>query len=435
MFSVLLTQAFSKPPVVLLPGLYGSALTATYEKGFAKHWYCPGTMDNELFWVDYKYAVPPVYNCLFEMLRGYYDETTGKVTSPPGLTIDVPDYGGEEGLSYVDEKGVFGLHFIESFHAMLKYLKDKGYTIKKDLFGSPYDWRLAMSGLAETFFPKLKALIEEAYTKNENQKVTVLGYSCGGMCIQQFFTKYVSKEWKAKYIKKAIFLAPAFAGSMDTFDVSWNRYFPILPFLKSDTITETVETVPCIHTLYPNVNVFGDKALVIGPNGEKYTAKDIPDFLVAQGKFSEANVKLMRENIKVTKEVPQDPEVPLMMLFNSGVQTRMTVNFKNGYEKDPETIYEGGDGTVPAIGPKWACENWKHSTLQCVDVAQTDDKFNHGGMSTNAAVHDIIYQYITDDNWVQQKKSEYIQLPKIEMYDNATQYRFVGKKSVRSLDQ
>jgi hypothetical protein len=432
MLSFLLRNTFSKPPIVLLPGLYGSALTAKYDKGWAKHWYCPSKMDDTLFWVDFKFALPPVYNCLFEMLRGYYDENTGRVTSEPGITIDVPDYGGEKGLSYVDEKGIFGMHFIESFYSLLKYLKGKGYTIRQDLFGAPYDWRLPMSSHTDVFFPRLKNLVEEAYNKNNGEKVTILGYSYGGMFIHQFFTKYVTKEWKKKYILKAIFLAPAFAGSMDTFDVSWNRYFPILPFLKSDIITQTVETVPCIHTLYPNVNVFGDKALVIGPNGEKYTAKDIPEFLINHGKFHDKNIKLVNENIKVTREVPKDPEVPLMMLFNSGVNTRMTINFKDGYDKDPETIYEEGDGTVPAIGPRWACNNWgsDENALHCVDVAQKSDDFGHGGMSTNVAVHDTIFNYVTSNDWVEQKQTLYITLPKVEMYNNATEYKMLGQPKI-----
>jgi len=430
MLAFLGALASSKTPIVLLPGLYGSALTATYEKGYAKHWYCPKKQDNDLFWVNLKYVVPPTFNCLFEMLSGYYDEAKDMVTSPPGLTVDVPDFGGEAGIAYVDAKGIFGLHFIESFHSMLEYLKDKGYTIKKDLFGAPYDWRLAMNGLEPTFFPKLKTLIETAYTLNDNTKVAVLGYSCGGICIQRFFANFVDAEWKEKYIAKAIFLAPAFAGSPMTVDVAWNRYFPILPILKSDTVTQTAETVPCVHSLFPNPNIFGDKPIISGPEGD-VVAKDIPDFLVKKGKFHEENIKLMRKNTEIIYETPKDPGVHLMMLYNSGVKTAMTMNFKDGYDKKPEVIYEGGDGTVPSIGPEWGCNNWKSDkALVCYDVSQEDDDFSHAGMSTNAAVHDIIYKFVSTEEWVQTKGARFIKAPKIELYNNKTQYRFLGKEKV-----
>ena len=421
-------------PVVLLPGLYGSSLTATYEEGYAKHWYCPKSQDHEVYWFNYKYLIPPTYNCLFEMLQGYYDEANDVVTSPPGLTVDVPDWGGEEGIAYVDSSGILGMHFIESFHSMLEYLKDKGYTIKKDLYGAPYDWRLAMVGIESNLFPKLKSLIEEAYTNNENQKVVVLGYSCGGIVIQRFFSKYVDQTWKDTYIQKAIFLAPAFAGSPMTVDVAWNRYFPILPSLKLDSIEEAVETVPCIHTLFPNPNVFGDLPIIDGPDGV-ITAKDIPDYLVEKGKFHDYNIPLMRKDSEIIYEVPEDPGVDLMMLYNSKVDTALTMNFTNGYDEDYEVINTEGDGTVPAVGPVWGCNNWKNDkSLICYDVAQADKDYDHSGMSTNEAVLDIIYKYISDDTWVNAKHHRMVTAPKIEFTDEAKKhYRMLGQEQVKDI--
>ena len=430
MFSFLLTLSFSKNPVVLLPGLYGSVLQASYDKGYSEHWYCPQAMDNQVFWLDYKFAIPPMYNCLFELLRGYYDEKTDTVSSPPGVTISVPDFGGEEGMAYVDKEGVLGHHFIESFASMMNYLKDKGYVIKQDLFGAPYDWRLAVSGLENAFYQQLKKLIEHAYSINNGQKVVVLGYSCGGMVIQQFFSKFVTKQWKSKYIQKAIFLAPAFAGSLDTVDVAWYRYFPIVKFLKTGEIVDTVETVPCIHALFPNKHVFGNTVLVKGPNGEKLTAKDLPDFLIDHKKFKDENIKFFKKNLAPMWEEPADPGVPLMMLYNSQVDTRMGMNFKDGYDKNYVIEYGEGDGTVPAIGPKYGCDHWggNNHPVVCIDVREKTKDFNHAGMSTNSLVHDIIYEYITSDEWIGSDSSKLITLRSVEMYNNNTQYRFTNER-------
>jgi len=431
MFVFLGALAASKTPIVLLPGLYASALTATYEKGYSKHWYCPQTQSNDLFWINLKYVIPPTYNCLFEMLKGYYDETTGKVTSPPGLKVDVPDFGGEEGIAYVDAKGIFGLHFVESFHSMLEFLKSKDYTVKKDLFGAPYDWRLAMSGIEESFFPKLKDLIEHAYNINGGSKVAVLGYSCGGICIQRFFANYVDAKWKDTYIAKAIFLAPAFAGSPMTVDVAWNRYFPVLPFLKSDIIQDAAETIPCVHSLFPNPNIYLDKPIITGPDGD-VLAKDIPDFLVKKGKFHENNIKLMRKDAEIIKDIPKNPGVDLMMLYNSAVPTAMTFNFVNGYDEDPEIINEKGDGTVPSIGPEWACNNWNinGTALVCYDINQSDEDYNHAGMSTNVAVLEIIYKYVSTEEWTKTKTARFVIAPKIKLFNNKTDYSFEGKEEV-----
>ena len=77
---------------------------------------------------------------------------------------------------------------------------------------------------------------------------------------------------------------------------------------------------------------------------------------------------------------------------------------------------------MPAVVQSWKLSDDKRKMYNL----QFDD-------GTNAAVHDIIYNYITDNNWVQQKKSQYITLPKIEMYNNGTQYKMLGQKAVRNL--
>lgn len=384
-------------PVVLLPGLYGSSLTASYDEGFAQHWYCPESMDNDVFWVNYRIIIPPAYNCLFEMLRAYYDEEQGRVTSLPGMSVDVPDYGGETGIAYADSEGaIFGWKFFESFAPLLEYLKSKGYVLKKNLWGSPYDWRLAMSGLGPDFFPRLKSLVETAYETSGGQKVTILGYSCGGLVIQQFFTTYVTEEWKETYIEKALFLAPAFAGAPLALDVSWNKYFPIVPFFQSDALSETIESLPCLHTLYPNHEVFGDKPVIIDINGSALTARDVPDFLVQHGKISSKNEKLMRANVEVTKKAPADPKVKSAVFYNSKIQTIVGITFNETKNYDvSEQIYGEGDGTVAAIGPRYACNNW--DGVICIDFNSSDeDNFDHVGLSVSDIPIELIHKYITN---------------------------------------
>ena len=43
-------------------------------------------------------------------------------------------------------------------HYVAELLKKNGYTMRKDLFAAPYDWRLAPVGLTE-YWPKLQMLI------------------------------------------------------------------------------------------------------------------------------------------------------------------------------------------------------------------------------------------------------------------------------------
>lgn len=402
-----------------MPGLYGSNLLATYEKGFAKHWYCPKKMETDLFWVSYKFAIPPLYNCLFELMHGYYDPNTDSVTSEPGLTVDVKDFGGDQGISYVDKNGIFGHHFIESFAPMLEYFKKRGYTIKKDIFGAPYDWRLAMAGLEKNFFPKLKGLIEHAYDTNENQRVTILGYSCGGFCIQRFLTTFVSQEWKDKYVRKIIFLAPAFGGSGDTLDVAWNQYFPIIPFLSSKSIAKAIETVPAIHALFPNHVVFGDIPIVKGPSGEIIKAKDVPQFLIDHKKVTGNHINTMMKAVQISSQAPGDVGVPVLMLYNSKHETALTMHFHKGWNEEPKLENTNGDGTVPSIGPEWACNHWSgDKSVVCFDFLNGNKKFDHQGLSTNPYVHEVIFNNTVSDNWIEKKGARFEYAPHVDVSED-----------------
>jgi len=432
MFVVLLECALSQSPVILVPGLYGSNLVGSHGKRFSKHWYCSKQMNNSLFWVNLKYLIPPLHNCFFEMLQAHYNPYTDSIVSDPDIDIDVLDFGGSEGMSYIDKEGLFGYHFVESFGPMLDYFRKRGYIVKKDLFGAPYDWRLAISGLEKSFFPKLKRLIEQAYDLNAYEKVTLVGYSCGGFCIQRFLTKYVDIKWKNKYVKKVILVAPAFAGSGDTLDVAWNRYFPLAPMYQGETVSSTVEASPCVHALFPNHVVFGDTEIIRGPNGQKYFAKDIPQFLIDQKKISGTNIKLMMKNVRISAEAPQEMGVPTFMLYNSGVPTYLSMNFAKGYDKEPERLTVSGDGTVPSKGPEWACNTWKGKTsIICFDLLRNNIRFNHMGIATNPYVFEIIYNATIDDKWTSKVGKKFEFAPHVDI--NLENDGFIIREDIRPL--
>lgn len=396
MISFLIGLVSSNRPVILLPGIYGSNLYSTYDN-FAKHWYCPKTTDHSIFWVNLKYAIPPTYNCLFELLAAHYDAATDKVGNPEGLSVEIEDFGGDGGISYVDA-GVFGYHFIESFGPLIDYFKGKGYTIKKDLFGVPYDWRLALDPLRETFFPQLKQLIENAYSSNGNQNVVVLGYSCGGLMLHNFFTTYVDQAWKDKYIHKVIMLAPAFAGSSETLDVAWNQYFPIIPILKNDVLRENVPKIPVISGLMPNHVVFADDTIIIEPDGTEIKAPQVQDWFIKQGKYSGEGEQMVRKNMKWLQKKPESLGVPLYMIYNSGNEATYQMKFKGSWD-EVEYTKQPGDGTVPSKGPEFACNNWKDNKgnpIICHDVKNPGDDWKHAPLSTNEYIHQLIYNVAND---------------------------------------
>jgi hypothetical protein len=68
-----------------------------------------------------------------------------------------------------------------------RFLPLEGYTARKDLFGVPYDWRTA-TAFIDTSHRSFCELVELSYARNDAQKVTIVGYSCGNFNLQIFLT-------------------------------------------------------------------------------------------------------------------------------------------------------------------------------------------------------------------------------------------------------
>ena len=418
MFNFLICLIGSLRPLILLPGLYGSNLYATYNS-FSKHWYCSKELKNEIFWVNLKYIVPPTYNCLFELLECNYNIETQKIESSPNVNVDVNDFGGSEGISYAD-KGIAGYHFFESFGPLIDYLKSKGYTIKKNLFGVPYDWRLAIAGLEKDFFPKLKSLIEKSFEIN-SQSSTIFGFSCGGFLLQRFLSNFVNEEWKNKYIYKVILLAPAFGGSAQSVNVAWNQYFPFLPFIKNDILKKAVENFPVIHALFPNHIIHGNEPIIIGPNQEKIISSQIPEFLIKNKKITGTAINMMNENVKISKELPKFFNLPTYIIYNSGIDTIQSIYFKDGYDKDPILNNQKGDGTLLEKTVKYICDQWNSNkySIVCHDLKNSDDEFSHSELGNNIYIQELIYKISQDEsNWNNIKGLTFKESPLIKIINS-----------------
>ena len=92
-------------------------------------------------------------------------------------------------------------------------LRDMGYSDGEDLFGFPYDWRRGPVEWIATDYPKLKRLFEHVY-ESTGQRAWVWSISMGGPFLQYFFARFVSAEWKARYVGSWVSASGAFDGSV-----------------------------------------------------------------------------------------------------------------------------------------------------------------------------------------------------------------------------
>lgn len=413
--------ALSLKPIVLIPPLYGSNLYVTYQNVSGLHSYCTQKVSDKLLWVHPSYVIPPVYNCLFQLLTVYWNNETENYMHRPNTTISTHDFGGDSSVKYIAH-GLGGwLRLIESFKSLISFFKHKGYVVRRDVFAAPFDWRFAVAGL-DLFWPNLKNLVEHAYRANNKQKVTIFGYSCGGFTLQQFLSEHVSAEWKEKYLDRAIFLAPSFGGAGASLPSMWSKIFPIVPILKNDDLDAMIESMPVVHQHYPNWEIFGDREVIRTPEDATLTARDIPRFLIEHGKVKGDNIKIMMKAASISSRAPKTTGIPTYIIFNSAVPTDFNLKFKNGYQKDPIVEKTGGDGTVFAAGPEYACKHWE-PLVKCIDLHKDSDLFEHQPLAANPFVHDIIYHLHTTDKWMHGNITrKLVRAPLIEITSNNQSY-------------
>lgn len=417
MLFLFLTSLLCLKPLLLVPGIYESNLIATASH-YSSLWYCPDEFNHETIWFNHKYVVPPLFNCLFELLQCNYDEETDTINSMPGVHIDVQDFGGDQGLSYIDH-GLGDLHFVKSLSHMIKTLKSFGYTVHKDLFGIPYDWRLVMSGLVSTnFYEQFRLKIEEAYMLNNNQKVTLLGYSSGSLVVHHFLTDVIDEEWKTKYVEKIIFLAPAFSGSAFSIEALWKQYIPIFPFLKSEEVKLTVQKMPVLYSLMPNYEVFEKMPIIYGPNNNTIYSKDVIQFLIENGKLQKEGILIMNKTIPFIKSAPTEVGLPVYLMYNDAFDTLSAFNISNGDIDNPIEINMPGDTTLTAFAQEYPCRGWSsENTLICHNFNMKDFHFYHMTMSYNTYIEHLIFNLTNNDNWTKVKGKRKIIGPYIELID------------------
>lgn len=337
--------AATNAPVILVPGLAGSVLEEKLNRSSVPSFYCTKTSDWQVVWLSLTAASRP--NCLLDELDVSYNETTNRYQNQTGVEIRAYQFGKLTGIAALDPSlpAVSG-----TYEALISGLKGAGYSEGNDIFGAPYDFRLAADGLEQVgFFGALTSLIESAVSKNDGQPAVIVAHSMGCLVSTYFLTRK-DEDWLKKYVASFIAMSAPFEGAVtalkgsvsgDNFDVS------VIPH---DLLRPLQSTVPSGPWLFPTSDVWGDEVLVSTTGGDNYTAGDALKLLQDLNLTQQAAVYPRVHNL--TYPLPK-LNLPVHCLYGVDVLTEM------GFEYDiphfnatvlppaPSKTRTGdGDGTV-----------------------------------------------------------------------------------------
>ncbi|XP_057294338.1 phospholipase A2 group XV-like [Hydractinia symbiolongicarpus] len=331
-------------PVVIVPGTGGNQLEAKLVNKPAKPaFYCYSSTSSYFrLWLDIKSLLPYALTCWVDNIRLEWDMQSMTVKNPQGVLTRVPGFGDTSSIEALDSMGL-----VKYMKPLVDYLVRLGYRKGKNIRGAPYDFRYSPDYLPSNYHNKLKNLIEETYTHNGNEKVTLISHSYG--CpVTLYFLSLQSTEWKTKYLKQWIALSGVFGGSKQLVLLYSSGYLEGIPQVIIDRLTIRAEQRSSTSNLFllPSETVWKQDNIFATTRKRSYKLSDMDDFLKDIG-FPEG-VAMKKHMINTTHLMNTSPGVPIHCFHgNIADSTISKLVFDDDFPDSPSQLILGpGDGTV-----------------------------------------------------------------------------------------
>lgn len=400
LFSLLVEFACSnkKTPIILIPGFFDSQIMVSYDSTKFpienRPKYCPSKANNSWEFFNVLHLIPPYLFCTANLLKLHFNDTTNEIVDTKNVNVSVIDFGGIDAINkLVRLPG--GFHIIDLYGEYIRELiSQRGYIVKRNLFGAPYDWRLG-AAQRDSHYDKMKNLIEHAYNTNDGEKVAIVAHSQGTIVLTSFLERMTS-EWRQKYVKRVALLAPCFAGYGMAQLYVWLAGVPDMPWFKSKVLGDFIRSAPGFSTLFPNQAIYGNTTIFYDTNGNPVSSLDLPDFFIKAGLFEGENAKIFNYSLHFLRRVPKELDVETLIYYNSNLPTLNSINYTQPNSLSKEIIYVPGDGNVASIGTEYVCKKWAHlPNIKCID---TKDGTHHTDFLTKPSYANKILNWAFNED-------------------------------------
>ena len=366
----------ARTPVVLIPGLGGSALEAKLKKHKGPHWYCTSNADWFRLWFSSKELF--VQDCWVSNMDMRFDEGSGTFQDAQGTTVRVMDFGGVKGIDYLDY--IFGVPDTYSayFASVIKSLEQVGYKVGQDLAGAPYDWRRPIDDKGN-YDDHLRSLVEALYARNGQRPVALVAHSMGGPTALHFLGQQ-TQEWKEQYIEQLITLGSPWLGAFkslrailigDEFGIS---------LVREAKLKEAARHMGGLVWLLPQP-VKDTAEVLVTTKSREYRIGDLEQLFRDAG--TPVTSAIYRKHGRKLSSLDA-PGVPFHCMYALGLDTETSARFANGLTGSPRLETASGDGTVPASSLQH-CRNWDGKNGQTVTTEEFS-KISHTEMLSDETV-------------------------------------------------
>ena len=398
----------NESPIVLVPGLGGSALEMRIQgqKPSVRHFWCAKTTRGkwERIWLDPTQLIPKQIDCWNDNMKLRYtssqqqEETNSTTTPPPprqqhpqrrtgtqlrgGVGANKEEEEEEEwsdsflmmarhessssssqvhnapGVEIRAVPGIQGLNLLPSSSGGNAYkpLVDRFANLQ----AFTYDFRLSPAGNPQ-FHEDLQQLIETAFGRQDNRRVTLVTHSYGCLWVHHFLTTHVTEEWKERHIEAWVPLSPAYGGvPASLLEIVTGDTLGI-PFLRPQDVRDQQRNDESALWLLPDPRLYSLDTLVETPHAN-YTAQNYVDLFRAI--YFEDGPLIYDRVCHLTPWTNDnrltDPNVTVYPVYGTNVSTSVKFVYNDGLQHPPSATVKimDGDGTVVlrslAAGNGWS---------------------------------------------------------------------------------
>jgi len=381
-----------KYPVVLIPGAMGSILhvNANIPSYVRLPRLCGRTAKNERFWLNFAKTLN--FPCFSAYIRSNFSARTGTWNLLPGINFTVPKFGYTYAVDVLDPSGP-AKYASPYYHDMINAFKKLGYSDGFNLAGAGYLW---YDHPTDKWVNDLKLLIQKMYVSNAFKPVIVVAHSLGGPFSYYFFQK-VGDDWIKTYVKKVIYIAPAFMGSVRTLESMFNGYDDIVPVVGNN-LAPVCRNMPTVWMFSPWAEAFDANDYVALSPTKVYKFSQMAELLKDIGAPDvDARFLSTRERInKVINNYNKPLPVPVITHLGSGLDTAKTLIF---YDSITRRDFDGdwphadhhtcdGDGTVPLVSARYSTDKWARMGADITTYLYKGA--DHAGILKNSHLIDLI---------------------------------------------
>lgn len=385
----------SKTPLILIPGIGGSELKISEDTIWNKDDGHGGTFNrayakDEKVWVNEAEVIQLGDDDYFDILRMKSDGQTSEANLE--LTGDLFDGAYQQSISF---------------------FTSNGYTLNKDLFIFPYDWRKDITLTASI----LDAKINQIKSQTGTAKVDIVAHSMGGLVARN----YISDSIRAQKIRKLITLGTPHLGAVDflkNINYGGCLRFEIGPICLSfapSELKDVIQNMISSFELAPTQAYFN---FYTGSDNLPFPFRDDRDIDSngVTGPLNYDQTKTLLTNLdyntslfvpsevfhNLDNSLPETNEVEVSIIAGSGIPTlgqiieKYTINFAGIQIPYKDEVKINGDSTVPIFSASLSDPTRSISLAGNAKIYYTKQK--HGNLVSDGPALRLTKNILNDDN-------------------------------------